>query len=176
MDGAPFVGWSASGGEKYLVATGFRAWGISNGTAAGFILADLAAGRSNPFSDVFDATRIKPVAGAKEFVKENVDAAVHIAGGYLSRRLRSFDELATGQAAILKVGGEDVAAFRDAQGRLHAVSAVCTHMGCIVGWNETDQTWDCRCHGSRFDLSGEVIHGPAVHPLESKIAASAGAA
>jgi glycine/D-amino acid oxidase-like deaminating enzyme/nitrite reductase/ring-hydroxylating ferredoxin subunit len=169
MDGAPFIGWSSSVGEGYLVATGFNAWGISNGTAAGMILADLAEGRENPWADLFDATRVKPVAGGPKFVKENLEVAAHLVTGYLSRRPKSFDELAPGDAAIMEIDGKRVAAFKDEQGIVHAVSAACTHMGCIVGWNETDRTWDCPCHGSRFELSGEVIHGPATRPLGTPI-------
>ena len=169
MDQAPFVGWSSSAGDAYLVATGFAAWGISNGTAAAMIIADLAMGKENAWTAMFDATRIKPVAGAGEFVKENAEVAAHLVSGYLSRKPKSFDELAPGDAAILKIDGDNVAAFRDEQGQVHAVSAVCTHMGCLVGWNATDRTWDCPCHGSRFALDGEVIHGPATQPLGSKI-------
>ena len=173
MDGAPFVGWSSSLPDAYLVATGFNAWGISNGTAAAIILADIVAGRENPWLKLYDAARVKPVAGGKEFVKGNIDVASHLLGGYMSAKLDSFAELTPGQAAILKIDGENVAAFRDEQGGLHAVSAACTHMGCVVGWNETDRTWDCPCHGSRFDLAGEVMHGPAVKPLEQKAMADA---
>ena len=169
MDGAPYIGWSSKGGDGYLVATGFAAWGISNGTVAGMIIADLVAGRDNPWLPVFDATRVKPVAGAKEFAKENLDVAAHLVSGYLSRKPKDYDELEPGHAAIMKVDGENVAAFKDEQGVVHAVSAVCTHMGCLVGWNATDRTWDCPCHGSRFELSGEVIHGPATKPLGSKV-------
>lgn len=133
------------------------------------ILADLATGKENPWLDMFDATRVKPLAGGTQFVKENVKVAGHLVGGYLSRKLKSFDELEPGHAAIMKIDGSNVAAFRDEQGQVHAVSAVCSHMGCIVGWNEVDRTWDCPCHGSRFDLAGEVIHGPAVKPLGSGI-------
>jgi glycine/D-amino acid oxidase-like deaminating enzyme/nitrite reductase/ring-hydroxylating ferredoxin subunit len=165
MDHAPFVGWSSSGSSAYLVATGFNAWGISNGTAAAIMIADLVTERENPWLDLYDARRIKPLAGGKEFVKENLHVATHLVGGYLSRKLHSFDELKAGEAAILKIDRHNVAGYRDESGRLHAVSAVCTHMGCIVGWNENDRTWDCPCHGSRFALSGEVIHGPAVKGL-----------
>ncbi|MFL6856338.1 MAG: FAD-dependent oxidoreductase [Allosphingosinicella sp.] len=169
MDSAPFIGWSHHGGSGYLVATGFAAWGISNGTAAAMIIADLATGQENRWTEMFDAARIKPVAGAGEFAKENAEVAAHLVSGYLSRKPRSFDELAPGDAAILKIDGDNVAAYRDEEGRVHAVSAVCTHMGCILGWNATDRTWDCPCHGSRFELSGEVIHGPATRPLGSKL-------
>jgi len=169
MDSAPFIGWSSHGGNGYLVATGFAAWGISNGTAAAMIIADLATGKENRWTAMFDAARIKPVAGAGEFIKENAEVASHLVSGYLSRKPRSYDELAPGDAAILKIDGDNVAAFKDEDGRVHAVSAVCTHMGCLVGWNATDRTWDCPCHGSRFELSGEVIHGPATQPLGAKI-------
>ena len=167
MDQAPFVGWSSTAGDGYLVATGFGAWGITNGTAAGLVLADLAAGRDNPWLDIFRASRVKPIAGAAQFLKGNVEVAAHLAGGYLSRKLRSFAELPRGGAAIMRVGGDNVAAYRDEQGVVHAVSAVCSHMGCLVGWNATDLTWDCPCHGSRFDLEGAVLHGPAVAPLKA---------
>lgn len=169
MDGAPFIGWSSSLRDGYLVATGFDAWGITNGTVAAMIIADLVDGREDPWLSVFDAARVKPVAGAKEFVKENASVAAHLAGGYLSQKPKSYDELAPGEAAILKIDGDNIAAFRDEHGAVHAVSAVCTHMGCLVGWNATDRTRDCPCHGSRFELSGDVIHGPASRPLGSKI-------
>ena len=169
MDSAPFIGWSSSGRDGYLVATGFAAWGISNGTAAGMIIADLATGKENEWTAMFDATRVKPVAGAGEFIKENASVAAHLVGGYLAPKPKSYDALAPGEAAVMKIDGDNGAAFKDEQGRIHAVSAVCTHMGCLVGWNSTDRTWDCPCHGSRFELSGEVIHGPATAPLGAKI-------
>ena len=166
MDHVPYVGRSSSLRDSYLVATGFNAWGITNGTAAAIMLADLIEGRDNPWAKVFDATRIKPVASAKEFAAGNAATASHLVGGHLARKLHSFDELAPGEAAILRIDGRNVAGFRDEKGALHAVSAACTHMGCILGWNETDRSWDCPCHGSRFALDGSVIHGPAVTALE----------
>ena len=169
MDSAPFIGWSSDDEkDRYLVATGFAAWGFTNGAAAGMLIADLVEGRDNPWTALFDATRVKPVAGAKDFAKENAKVAGHLVGGYLSPKSSSVADLAKGEAAILKIDGDEVAAFRDEDGRVHAVSAVCTHMGCILGWNGTDRTWDCPCHGSRFELDGTVLAGPAVLPLERK--------
>jgi glycine/D-amino acid oxidase-like deaminating enzyme/nitrite reductase/ring-hydroxylating ferredoxin subunit len=166
IDQVPFVGWSSSIRPGYLVATGFNAWGITNGTAAAMLIADLATNRENDWLKLYDAARIKPIAGAAEFVKGNAEVAAHLIGGYLARKPHGFDELGAGEAAILKVDGHNVAGYRDPEGKLHACSAVCTHMGCIVGWNGTDRTWDCPCHGSRFALDGAVLHGPAVKPLE----------
>jgi Rieske Fe-S protein len=168
MDHAPFIGWSTSGEHPLLVATGFNAWGLSTGTAAAILLADLITDRDNPWADFFDARRIKPLASAAEFAKGNAEVATHLIGGWLSHKPHSFDDLRRGEAAILKIDGNNVAGYRDEEGHLHAVSAACTHMGCLVGFNENDRTWDCPCHGSRFALSGEVIHGPAVKPLQAK--------
>lgn len=165
VDQAPFVGWSSSIRPGYLVATGFNAWGITNGTAAAMLIADLATERENPWLRLYDATRIKPIAGAAQFVKGNAEVAGHLIGGYLKRKPHEFEAVGPGEGKILKIDGHNVAAYRDEQGTVHAVSAVCSHMGCIVGWNGTDRTWDCPCHGSRFELDGSVMHGPAVTPL-----------
>jgi glycine/D-amino acid oxidase-like deaminating enzyme/nitrite reductase/ring-hydroxylating ferredoxin subunit len=166
MDGMPFVGRASSSATHLYVATGFNAWGITNGTAAGMILCDLISGRDNPWAQVFDATRLKPLAGAKSFISENIGTGAELVGGYLKGERRSLDEVRAGEAAIVKLHGNRTAVFRDERGVLHAVSGVCTHMGCVLGWNPVDRTWDCSCHGSRFALDGAVIHGPATTGLE----------
>jgi Rieske Fe-S protein len=133
------------------------------------ILANLASGETSSWLELFDATRVKPLAGGAKFLQENVGVAKDLVGGYLASKAKSFDELHPGDAAVLKIDGENVAAFKDEEGKVHAVSAVCSHMGCLVGWNETDRTWDCPCHGSRFELDGQVMHGPATKPLGARI-------
>jgi glycine/D-amino acid oxidase-like deaminating enzyme/nitrite reductase/ring-hydroxylating ferredoxin subunit len=166
MDGMPFVGRASSSAQHLYVATGFNAWGVTNGTAAGMILCDLISGRDNPWAGVFDAARVKPLAGVKSFISENIGTTAELVGGYLQGERRSLDELPAGDAAIVKLNGERTAVFRDERGDLHAVSAVCTHMGCVLAWNSVDRTWDCSCHGSRFALDGAVIHGPATTVLK----------
>jgi glycine/D-amino acid oxidase-like deaminating enzyme/nitrite reductase/ring-hydroxylating ferredoxin subunit len=165
IDHAPFIGWSSGAPGACLVATGFNAWGITAGTAAAMLIADMVAGHDNPWLELFDARRVKPIAGGAEFVKNNAEVAADLVGGYLARRPDQFDSLGRGEAAVLKIDDSHVAAYREPDGRVHAVSAVCTHMGCLVGWNETDRSWDCPCHGSRFAFDGSVVHGPAVEPL-----------
>ena len=169
MDGAAFVGPASNSHENLLIATGFDAWGITQGVVAGGILADRILGRSHPAADLFTSTRIKPMAGAAEFTKENIKAGAHLLGDRMLKRgavpLRS---IAPGQGGIVAFRGEQLAVRRHPDGSLTALSATCTHMGCIVGWNEIDQTWDCPCHGSRFDEWGEVIAGPAVSPLKMR--------
>jgi Rieske Fe-S protein len=169
VDGVPFIGRLAPFQKRLWVATGFMKWGLTNGTAAGMILTDLIGGRPNPWAELFDSTRFKPLASAKELVKENANVGVHFVGDHLGRPdVRSVDELAPGQAGIVRRGAGKVAAYREDDGTLHAVSAVCTHLGCQVKWNEAERSWDCPCHGSRFDPTGRVIQGPAVKDLEQK--------
>ena len=132
------------------------------------ILSDLLLDRANPWAAAFDATRIKPAAGGANFVSENLSTGVHLVEGYVRGRARSIGDLSPGEGAVLKLNGERVAVFKDERGRVQAVSAVCTHLRCILGWNPADRTWDCPCHGSRFDLEGAVIHGPATARLERK--------
>lgn len=165
MDSAPFVGWSSTLGEDFLIATGFAGWGLTNGTAAAMMIRDLVIGRDNPWLELFNAKRIKPLAGAGKLLKESAGVAANLLKGHLGRHADGLEDLAAGEADVRKIDGKKVAVFRDEQQQLHMVSAVCTHMGCLVGWNNTDRTWDCACHGSRFALDGSVIHGPAVKPL-----------
>ncbi|GGC11793.1 iron-sulfur-binding protein [Novosphingobium endophyticum] len=168
MDGRPFIGWS-SRQDGLLVATGFDAWGISNGAAAAMIICDLLTGRENPWADFFDARRLDVAHGAKQFVKGNAAVAAELVGGHLASTPRDAEALSPGEGAVLKINGEKMAVFRDETGQLHSLAAACSHLGCLLGWNEFDRTWDCPCHGSRFGLDGEVIHGPATEPLKTGV-------
>lgn len=167
MDGVPFIGRASASAERVYVATGFNAWGITTGTMAGQVIADQILGRPNDYIELFDASRVKPWAGGKEFLKENAIAAKHFVADRFHGRDVALSEIQPGEGAVLKLDGDQVAAYRDESGRLHSVSAVCTHLACIVGWNTVDRTWDCPCHGSRFHYDGSVIHGPATKPLKS---------
>jgi Rieske Fe-S protein len=133
------------------------------------ILTDLINDRPNPWAELFDSTRFKPLASAKELVKENANVGRHFVGDHLGRPdVHSVDDLSPGQGGIVRRGASKVAAYRDEDGTLQEVSAVCTHLGCQVKWNQAERSWDCPCHGSRFDVSGRVIQGPAVKDLEPK--------
>src|SRR3954464_8525250 len=169
VDGVPYIGRLAPFQKRLWVATGFMKWGLTNGTAAGMILTDLIAGRDNPWASLFDSTRFKPLASASEFVKENANVGVHFVGDHLSPPdVRSVGSLAPGEAGIVRRGAGKVAAFREEDGTLHTGSAICTHPRCQVLWNSAERSWDCPCHGSRFDVTGRVMQGPAVKDLEPK--------
>jgi Rieske Fe-S protein len=136
----------------FHIATGFNAWGISNGTAAGMMIADLICGRSSPWQKLYDPARPYP-----EDFHENGDSQSIVA---------SPEDIAPGEGGVIVRGEKKIAAWRDESGELHAVSATCTHKGCTVTWNNAERTWDCPCHGSIFAADGSVIHGPARKPLQ----------
>ena len=101
-------------------------------------------------------------------IKEGLNAVRHFVGDRLTKGVKSTDDITPGEGKIVLAEGEQLAVYKDEQGALHAVSAVCTHMGCILGWNSAEKSWDCPCHGSRFGIDGRVLHGPAVVDLEHK--------
>jgi glycine/D-amino acid oxidase-like deaminating enzyme/nitrite reductase/ring-hydroxylating ferredoxin subunit len=167
-DHIPYVGRSPRMARTF-VATGFNKWGLSNGTAAAMVLADLVAGHPNPWLEAFDATRIGDAQTIKRLIEENLHVAKRFLGDRLARRrVGSAAELEPGEGGMVKVRGDTVGAYRDPDGALHAVSITCTHMGCTLHWNAAETTWDCPCHGSRFSHEGDVLNGPAVRPLERK--------
>jgi glycine/D-amino acid oxidase-like deaminating enzyme/nitrite reductase/ring-hydroxylating ferredoxin subunit len=169
-DRMPYVGRLTAGSEHLWVATAFGAWGMTNGSMSGLLLTDLILGHDNPWAALYDSTRVNPSSSAKELLKENLAVAKHLVGGYVAGTdLSDVGALPNGEGAIVRLGGAKTACYRDDQGTLHAVSAKCTHLGCIVGWNAAETSWDCPCHGSRFDVDGRVLQGPAVHDLESRL-------
>ena len=166
-DQVPYIGRLAPWSKRLLVATGFKKWGMTHATVAAMILRDLIAGTANPWASLYDATRINPKASAGSVVSENVNVARRFVGDRLStRHPPPADDLAPGEAGLCQLDGRKVAAHRDEAGTLHATSARCTHLGCLVAWNTAERSWDCPCHGSRFDIDGRVIQGPAVRSLD----------
>ncbi|WP_111414809.1 FAD-dependent oxidoreductase [Billgrantia lactosivorans] len=164
-DGLPYIG-RMHGRDNLYMATGFAADGLVWGTLAGRIIADQILGRVNPWQACFGARRITPGKSALQYARENATVTKHMVKDYLgTEKLDGFDGIAPGQARVATVEGEKLAIHRTEAGDLKVLSAVCPHMKCIVHWNASESTWDCPCHGSRFDTEGEVIEGPAFHPL-----------
>ena len=164
VDGLPYVGrlWPFS--DRLLMATGFKKWGLANGTAAAMMLADEIGGRRSEWLPAFDTRRFTPRQSAPKFLKENATVGALFFGDRLRRR--SAEAIPPGEGRIVRHGLSQAAVYRDEAGAVHALSARCTHLGCIVKWNGVERTWDCPCHGSRFDTDGAVVQGPAVSPLE----------
>jgi glycine/D-amino acid oxidase-like deaminating enzyme/nitrite reductase/ring-hydroxylating ferredoxin subunit len=152
-DRLPLVGASSQAPSLYI-ATGFNAWGISNGTAAGTLIAQQILGKTPTWASIYDPDRKVP----KEFNK----------GGDTQSFVHSLDDIDPGGGAVMNLGQGKIAVWKGNDGVPHAVSASCTHKGCTVTWNNAERTWDCPCHGSIFSADGSVIHGPAVEPLPSR--------
>ncbi|PRY13800.1 glycine/D-amino acid oxidase-like deaminating enzyme [Pontibacter ummariensis] len=173
-DGLPYIGTSFTEENVYM-ATGFAADGLTWGTLASIMIGDALFGRESPWASFYDPKRFTPAASAKRFLKENKDVVTHLVKDYLLRGdEKELDEIKPGEGKVVALEDGKVAAFRDEQGQLHVVSAVCTHMGCLVHWNNGEKSWDCPCHGSRFSVDGQVLEGPAIENLEEKGAGGQG--
>jgi glycine/D-amino acid oxidase-like deaminating enzyme/nitrite reductase/ring-hydroxylating ferredoxin subunit len=170
-DGLPFIGEMA---ENQFGATGFAGNGMTFGTLGAMMATDAVMKRKNPWSDLFDPSRKKILGGLWTYLTENKDYPYYLLrdrlGGSEGKSLRA---LKIGQGKILRLEGRKVAAYRDDKGEVSLCSPICTHLKCIVGWNEAERTWDCPCHGSRFKPGGEVLSGPAEEPL-AKLPAPSG--
>nr|WP_243766701.1 FAD-dependent oxidoreductase [Streptomyces sp. GC420] len=167
-DGVPYVGRLHPTARHTYVAAGFGGWGMSSGVMAGRLLAARIGGQELPWTGLYDPVRLHPVRETPTMLKLQAKAAGHFVGDRLptAAHADSTEDVAAGQGVIVRVGTERLAVHRDASGALHAVSARCTHMGCIVHFNDAECAWECPCHGSRFDVDGKVIQGPALRPLD----------
>ncbi len=167
LDKVPYIGKISTNAESVFVATGFGGWGMTQGVVAARLLADLVAGRENPLEDLYDPRRFKPLASAGTLLKIGKDNVQHLIGARLtSAKDIPLESLKAGEGDVIETSEGKVAAYRAPDGGLHLHSAVCTHIGCIVTWNNAEKSFDCPCHGSRFSCEGKVLHGPAVSDLE----------
>ncbi|MFF4648801.1 FAD-dependent oxidoreductase [Streptomyces sp. NPDC001380] len=166
-DGVPFVG-RAPGGDHLYVATGFGGWGMSGGVMAGRLLSALVTGgQEPPWTGLYDPRRLHLGREALPMAGYQAKAARYFVGDRLrGRSARAVAELPPDCGAVLHLDGRRCAVYRDRAGRLHAVSARCTHLGCLVRYDDAERCWACPCHGSRFGVDGSVLEGPATAPLE----------
>jgi glycine/D-amino acid oxidase-like deaminating enzyme/nitrite reductase/ring-hydroxylating ferredoxin subunit len=164
-DGLPYIG-NMPMKTRVWVAAGFAGDGLTWGSLAGSMLSDMVSGVPNIYADLYAPSRIKPLASAKEFISENLNVAKHLVMDRFHTDAASLSEVPIGGGRLVQSGTHKVAAYRDQQGVLHACSAVCTHMGCIVKFNSSEVSWDCPCHGTRYSVDGKVLEGPALTDLE----------
>jgi glycine/D-amino acid oxidase-like deaminating enzyme/nitrite reductase/ring-hydroxylating ferredoxin subunit len=164
VDGLAFIGHNPGDADNIYIATGDSGMGMTHGTIAGLLITDLIMGRESAWTSLYDPSR-QPVRAAGEFVRESLNVVAQYTDWVTGGDVDSEEDIRPEQGAILRDGLTKVAAYRDAQGVLHKCSAVCTHLSCIVAWNHSEKTWDCPCHGSRFDKFGKVLNGPATSDL-----------
>ena len=167
VDRLPYVGRLRRGDDHVYVATGFAKWGLTKATIAAGIISDAILGRENEWAKLYDSTRLDARHSAARFAKENAAVGLH----FFRDRLQlpagreDVERLAPGEGTIARIGVKQYAVHRDDAGELHVLSARCTHLGCIVGWNNADRSWECPCHGSRFAADGRLVQGPATADL-----------
>jgi glycine/D-amino acid oxidase-like deaminating enzyme/nitrite reductase/ring-hydroxylating ferredoxin subunit len=163
IDRIAFIGRNP-GSDNLYVVTGHSGTGMTYGTIAGQLLADLIAGRTNPYAELYDPAR-KSLRAAETFVKETANMVVQYRDRLTGGDADSVEAIRPATGAILRRGLKKVAVYRDASGNVHELSAVCPHLGCVVRWNDGEKSWDCPCHGSRFAPDGQVLNGPALRGL-----------
>ncbi|MDX8517397.1 FAD-dependent oxidoreductase [Mesorhizobium dulcispinae] len=163
VDYCGFIGRSPGTGNVFI-ATGDSGQGMTHGALAGLLIRDLVVGGTNDWKAVYAPDRTPPAAFA-HYVNENLTTVRNLAGYLLPGEIKSADDLQSGEGGFLQDGLSKLAVCRDHDGKLHSHSASCTHLGCIVRWNSTEQCWDCPCHGSQFSPDGAVLNGPAIRPL-----------
>ncbi|MDQ0230814.1 FAD-dependent oxidoreductase [Metabacillus malikii] len=165
LDNVPYVGSITSKSPNVLVATGYRKWGMSNGTAAAHLLHDIVLEKENPYRELYNPSRFYADPSIKTFLMQNLDVAGHLIEGKFDSQEKAIEDIGKDEAAIIRVNGQRAGCYRDMDGHVQLVDTTCTHMGCEVEWNSGDRSWDCPCHGSRFATDGEVLEGPATKPL-----------
>lgn len=163
-DGVAYLGRNPMDDNNVYLITGDSGNGMTHCTVGAILITDMIMGRRNAWEDVYAPSR-QATHGMTDFIKEQANTLSQYRDWLTGGDVGSVQEIAAGQGAILRDGTRKLAAYRDDEGELHVLSAVCTHLGCVVAWNDTEKSWDCPCHGSRFDVAGEVLHGPAPKPL-----------
>jgi glycine/D-amino acid oxidase-like deaminating enzyme/nitrite reductase/ring-hydroxylating ferredoxin subunit len=166
VDGVAYIGRNP-GDQNVYVVTGDSGNGITHGILAGMLINDLIAERENPWARLYDPSRktLQPRVLA-DYIAENANVAAQFRDYVTPGSVKSVDEIKPNQGAVLRDGIKKIATYRDKHGNLHAFSAVCPHLGCVVRWDSCEKTWDCPCHGSRFDALGRVVNGPAISDLK----------
>ena len=168
LDKVPYIGEFSNLMKNMYVGTGFKKWGMAFSNIAANIVTDKILGEKNKYEKTFDATRMEPIKNrweVKNMVKESVNS---LALKKLKIEPADVSQIENDNGAVLEIDGENVGVYKDAQGNIHAVKPVCTHLGCLLSWNNLDKTWDCPCHGSRFDYEGHNLYEPAIKNLTTK--------
>ncbi|MDB5202942.1 MAG: FAD-dependent oxidoreductase [Ferruginibacter sp.] len=167
VDGLPYIGHLPGNPSNVYVATGYGGNGMTYSHVAAQLLTDIITKKVSPLEKLFSPSRTKPVAGFNDFVKEAADVVGTLIGKWFhSDNIDALGEIAKGEAKVVKYEGDQLAIFKDADGNLHAVNPACTHIDCKVAWNNAEESWDCPCHGSRFNIDGEMLTAPARKDLE----------
>lgn len=165
VDSLAFLGRNPHDQNVYVI-TGDSGQGMTHSTVGAMIIRDLILGHENPWVKIYDPSR-KNFSAASEYLKENLNVAAQYGEWIMPGQVDLSDQIPKGSGAVVREGLAKYAVYRDEEGEIHSYSAVCPHLGCIVNWNPAEKSWDCPCHGSRFNAYGKVLNGPAHENLKA---------
>lgn len=167
LDKLPYIGLYSSMMNNLYVGTGFKKWGMTTSNIAANIIVDMICGKYNKYSYLFDSSRLKPIKNRDELKNVVVQSTNSLLLDKLKRANMSFDEISNNSGSIIEINKEKVGIYKNCEGKIYAVKPICTHLGCLLSWNDVDKTWDCPCHGSRFNFDGKNLYDPAFKDLET---------
>lgn len=166
LDKLPYIGQFSTIMPNVFVATGFKKWGMTLSNVAANIVVDNICGKSNKYEYLFKSTRLKPIKNADEMKNLLIESTNSLVLNKFKEANMAFDEVKKDSGSIVEINNQKVGIYEDPKGNIHAVKPICTHLGCLLSWNDIDKTWDCPCHGSRFDFDGNNLYDPAFKGLD----------
>lgn len=165
LDKLPYIGRFSNSIDNIFIATGFKKWGMTTSNVSANIITDLVLGNYNPYYDIFDSTRVHPIKNKGELKNIVVDSVNSLFINKIKNSKVKFEDIALNSGGIIEIDNTKVGIYKDINGKIYAINPICTHLGCLLSWNDIDKTWDCPCHGSRFSYDGKNIYGPAFKDL-----------
>ncbi len=166
LDKIPYIGEFSNFLPNIYVATGFKKWGMSTSHVAGKLITDMILGKENKYADIYKATRLEPIKNIKEFGNMLKESTYSLLINKIRPAKDVLEKIPLGDGGIIEIDGEKVGIYKREDGEIFAVKPFCGHLGCLVSWNNLEKTWDCPCHGSRYDYMGNIITEPTVNELK----------
>lgn len=166
LDKIPYIGRFSNLMPNMFVGTGFKKWGVTSSNVAANIITDKILGKENEFSEVFSSTRMQPIKNREEIKNMIKESAHSLVLNKFKVPSKDIDSIKKNEGVVLAINTHKIGVYKDSSGNIFAVKPICTHLGCLLSWNNIDKTWDCPCHGSRFDYMGKNLYSPAVKDLE----------
>lgn len=167
LDKIPYIGRYSNIMPNMFVGTGFKKWGITSSNVAANIIVDSIKGKVNKYAYLFDSTRLKPIKNKDEMKNILVQSTNSLFLDKMKKTNIEFEQIKSNSGSIIEINHQKVGIYKDNENKVYAVKPICTHLGCLLSWNDVDKTWDCPCHGSRFDYTGKNIYDPAFKNLET---------
>lgn len=165
LDKIPYIGSFSSSMPNMFVGTGFKKWGMTLSNVAANIIVDKICDNHNRYEYLFKSTRLKPIKNHDEIKNMVIQSTNSLLLDKLKKPNMSFDEIKNNSGSIIEINNEKIGIYKDKNGKIYAVKPICTHLGCLLSWNDIDKTWDCPCHGSRFNFDGTNLYDPAFKNL-----------